>query len=507
MKLKKRNANYSNKTSFSQTFFRACKSRSLSVLMAFLFSTLLTLNVAIAGEAPSIRIDPGKNRDIDLGRAPQSILLANPDIASVERVGLTNKVRISPHARGSTALHVQYPDGRETTYPIQVGSNTDSEFGRAFPISQSSGLRVAREISKISGLESFVEDGHIVVTGRITSLEQFLALQRIVHSHPDSIKPTVDVPRDTELYVADALTNQLKLLGESSLRVLITNGSIALHGTPSSEAGRQRARTLLQNMFPGFVDAMESDSGDNALLQVNVRFLEVGKSERLKFGTQLSGGGTPFGAIASFPSLQEPHFQIAPIGALFSALNEHSGAREIATPTILTRSGEKASFLAGGEIPLVAGRNFGNEAKVAVDKIEFKPYGILFNAIPKLKPDGNVWLSIEAEFSHIDESVNYGGVPGFLSRKVSTQISLSPGSAAILSGLVKARDLKKVEKLPFIGSIPILGELFKSRNFQDENSELWIAVWAQTNPQQKKVEETDTPYKQFKEHTQGNILD
>ncbi len=485
--------------------------KQVSFTTALFFALTLfsagTQSRAQANEGPTIQLTPGKSREIDLGRAPQSILLANPDLATIERVGLTNKIRITPRGRGATAVHIQYPDGRETTFPVQIGNGENAANSKIFPMSQSAGLRIAREITRIAGLESFVEDGKVAAAGRITSLDSFLQLQRIVHANPSTVKPSLTIPPETELQVTAAINSQLKTLGEPMLRVFITNGSVALHGTPSSEGGRQRARDHVQNMFPGLVDAMADESGEDTVLQINVRFLEVGKSARTKLGSKLAGGDAPFSAIASLENPLAPTFQIAPIGAFFNAIKESNAAREIATPTLLTRSGERATFLAGGEIPLVAERKSASNSAVSVETIQFKPYGIIFNALPQIKADGNVWLQVDAEFSHIDNSVSYGGVPGFLSRKVNTQIVLKQGETAILSGLVKAGDLKKVDKLPIVGSIPIIGELFKSRTFQEENSELWIVVWTQGGQSKKRPEDVDALYRNAEKNTQGSVLD
>jgi Flp pilus assembly secretin CpaC len=312
---------------------------------------------AIAQAGPTLQFATGKSREIDLGRAPQSILLANPNMATVERVGFSNKIRITPKERGSTAIHVQYPDGRETTYSLVVGNGETAAADRAFPLSQSSGLRIAREISRIPGMEAFVEDGKVVTTGKLATAESFLQFQRIVHANPEAIRPQLGIPQESELQIAAAFNLQLQGLGEKNLQVVIANGAVSLHGTPSSESGRERAKSHIQKLFPGFTDATEPEAGDGTVLQMNVRFLEVGRSARTRMGSRLSGGDTPLNMGVTFNNLETPTFQIAPIALLLSALKETNAAREIATPTLLTRSGEKASFLAGGEIPVVAGRN------------------------------------------------------------------------------------------------------------------------------------------------------
>jgi pilus assembly protein CpaC len=72
---------------------------------------------------------------------------------------------------------------------------------------------------------------------------------------------------------------------------------------------------------------------------------------------------------------------------------------------------------------------------------------------------------------------------------------------------VKTKDLKKVEKLPIIGSIPIIGELFKSRSFQDENSELWVAVWVQSPSQGKSADSAEKTFHSFESQIKGSLLD
>jgi Flp pilus assembly secretin CpaC len=477
-----------------------------SVTRFFSFALALHSIPAFSSTTGQIQLDPGRTREISLGRAPRSLLVSDPNVLDVERVGLTNQVRLIPRGKGISTLTVDFPSGKQSHYTIQVGSGyagADAGGTKNLSLSQSAGIRIGRDIARIPGLESFVEEGKIVVTGQISSIESFHSLSRMVQSRSGMVIPSFTISQDIEARVADAVTKDLALLGEQHLRIVSRNGVVVLHGTPTSEEGRTRAIGLAKNVFPTLIDATSQDAGEGAMLQINVRFIEVGRSGRSKFGISLPGSNAAIGASITFPALDTAQLQIAPLAAFFSAVKENSNAREIATPVLLTRNGEKASFLAGGEVPIV----IENSGTSGAPQVQFKPYGIIFSATPRTQTDGTIWMSIDAEFSSIDESISYKGVPGFLSRKVNTQVALVSGNAAILTGLVTSRDAKQVEKFPILGSIPILGELFKSRSFKDEASELWIAIWTTQSPLTQLPEETLAPYQKAAPDVRGSILD
>jgi pilus assembly protein CpaC len=89
---------------------------------------------------------------------------------------------------------------------------------------------------------------------------------------------------------------------------------------------------------------------------------------------------------------------------------------------------------------------------------------------------GKVRTRVEAEVSSVDHSSGTSDVPGFLTRRVSTHFSTSPGETVMLSGLVKNEMAKDVSKVPLLGQIPVLGELFKSRSFRENQTELAIFI-------------------------------
>jgi pilus assembly protein CpaC len=131
-------------------------------------------------------------------------------------------------------------------------------------------------------------------------------------------------------------------------------------------------------------------------------------------------------------------------------------------------SGKKASFQAGGEIPIP---RTDSEGRVSVT---WKPYGIILEVAPAIHSEGHIQVQLRSEVSMVDHANAIEGVPGILTRKVETHLSLETGQTIVLSGLVHSDDAKNIQKVPLLGDIPIFGELFKSHSFKKRETELIV---------------------------------
>jgi pilus assembly protein CpaC len=177
--------------------------------------------------------------------------------------------------------------------------------------------------------------------------------------------------------------------------------------------------------------------------------------------------GAPFNATTSYNLSASSGFALG--------LQANNGyARLLAQPQLVCASGEKAEFLAGGEvpIPLITNNQF---------TVEYKPYGIILNLKPTADRNGNIQTEVEAEVSQVDNTVSVavGGsaaIPGFLTRKVKTNVTVHHGETIVLSGVFSHSEQKSVSKIPGLGNIPILGELFKNRGMDEDQRDLVIFV-------------------------------
>lgn len=158
------------------------------------------------------------------------------------------------------------------------------------------------------------------------------------------------------------------------------------------------------------------------------------------------------------------------IGSQINLLMSRGKAWVLAQPKLSAKSGSSASFLVGGEVPIVVPSVLGQT------QIEYKEYGIRLNINPTVNSSNQVNTSIMAEVSRIDPSVSVQGVPGFLTRRAETEINVVAGQTIVISGLLDREASKSVDKLPILGDIPILGKLFRSDAFRGNKTELVIFV-------------------------------
>lgn len=164
------------------------------------------------------------------------------------------------------------------------------------------------------------------------------------------------------------------------------------------------------------------------------------------------------------------------VGILLEALEQKGVVRTLAEPNLSALSGQEAKFLAGGEYPIPVSQDGG------VTTIEFKPFGIELNFIPRVVDKNLINLELKAAVSAIDptNSITTGGlsVNAFSRRETSTTVELGDGESFAIAGLVQDEFLDNSSQLPWIGDVPILGALFRSADYQREQTELVIIVSA-----------------------------
>lgn len=158
------------------------------------------------------------------------------------------------------------------------------------------------------------------------------------------------------------------------------------------------------------------------------------------------------------------------IASQINLLMSRGKAWVLAEPKLSAKSGSSATFLVGGEVPIVVPSVLGQT------QIEYKEYGIRLNINPTVNRANDVATSIMAEVSRIDPSVSVQGVPGFLTRRVETELNVAAGETIVISGLLDRKASKAADKLPILGDIPVLGRLFRSDAFRGNRTELVIFV-------------------------------
>src|SRR5215204_3126177 len=168
------------------------------------------------------------------------------------------------------------------------------------------------------------------------------------------------------------------------------------------------------------------------------------------------------------------------ISNMIRAMQTNGTLRALAEPNLIAMDGQTASFLAGGEfpIPIVQGGSNGNSSVT----IQFKEYGVRLNFKPTIIDEDHIRLELEPEVSTIDfaNGVRFEGfvVPALRTRRARTGIELRDGQSFALAGLLDNSESRSLSKVPVLGDIPILGNLFKSTQFQKQETELVFIVTA-----------------------------
>jgi len=227
-------------------------------------------------------------------------------------------------------------------------------------------------------------------------------------------------------------------------------------------------RTALQNLG---IDWATSINGPSAALTADVisnnQFRYAPDSQDPTF-TVGKGANAPL-SISSQPW----RLYLGLATTLTSRINlaiSNGDAGVLASPELATRSGGEAKFLAGGQVPLPVTSPTGQVS------VSFKDYGIKLNITPVVDDNNLIQAKLDTEVSAIDNSVVVQGIPGFTTRSTSSDINLKSGQTIVMSGLVNQSISNSINKFPWLGDIPVLGNLFKSKNFQSNRSDLVMFV-------------------------------
>jgi pilus assembly protein CpaC len=301
-----------------------------------------------------------------------------------------------------------------------------------------------------------------------------------------------------------------ELMPKETIAARVSNDAVVLSGVVSSAAAADRANRIALTYAPEKVVNMLA-VGASQQVMLEVRFSEMKRSAAKQIGINSAfrsdsgrvfggtgndavsttlltdGNGRPivditnildtFGIVGGNFSLGSLN-----ITGVLDALERKGIVSTLAEPNLIALSGDTASFLAGGEFPIPvaqdSGGSGGNNGRTIT--IEFKPFGVSLAFTPTVLEDGIINLVVAPEVSSIDPqaSINLNGllIPGLQTRRAKTTLELRDGQSFAIAGLLRKDFQDTVRQFPVLGSIPIIGALFRSTGFQKEETELVIIV-------------------------------
>jgi len=392
------------------------------------------------GASRELSLEAGQNRLLLLSEEISRVSVANPEVADL-KVVTPMQVLLTAKGVGNTDLTLWNRANQPLVISLQVARNLDllrKQLHELFP---------GQEV-KVSAAGELV-----VLSGQVSDVRMPERIAELARLHARQVANLVQVTGNQQV--------QLEVRFAEVTRTGVREIGVNLFH--KDEHGYRVGGITSPRTFPG------------DFLNTTTNPAIPGTGPRGLWGPGLP----PDVANPSFPRAFNLFLSQAgsfPFSAMLSLLEANNLAKVLAEPTLVTLSGQEARFLAGGELPIPLASAFGSV------QVEWKKFGILLRFTPTVIDESTIHLKLAAEVSDLDPtiSVTIGGttIPGLSSRQSETTVRLGDGQSFAIAGLLSEKIRSNVEKVPWLGSIPILGALFRSADYRREESELMVVVTA-----------------------------
>lgn len=441
---------------------------------------------------------------------------------SLERKGLG---ALSRYARICSALAatmlatlVLFPVGSQAEQRVAL-TNSLHTSSVTVTVGKSEDVRTDQGFVDIMVGDPSVADVNPLTDHSLSILGKKIGTTRVTVYGPD--KKPVGIFDVEVSYDVSRLSTEIARFTGGGIKVSSVNGRIMLSGTVSDAATLDKAVMIARQFAPDPINTVQVMQQQQVMLEV--RFIEAtrqasrelgvqwnmfGNGAVANIGDQLSASKLPVttpGSFTSQASVGGPNVSpssttissavaagvlsgSAPFGFLvgqlaggknaldvsLNALEQQGLARSLAEPNLVALSGDTASFLAGGQIPVP------EVGATGTPSFAYQPYGVGLSFTPTVLKDGLINLVIKPEVSEIDTSttVTVAGtsVPGLITRKASTTLELRDGQSFMLGGLLQNNSTNNADQLPWVGDVPVLGALFRSSQYLKNETDLVILV-------------------------------
>jgi len=282
------------------------------------------------------------------------------------------------------------------------------------------------------------------------------------------------------------------LPGENQIEVRSANGNVVLSGQASSPSNVETMVSLVRSYAPAdrIINLIQVGGGQQVMLEA--RIAEVRRNSLRSLGVGTSAAGA-FGSNADFELITSPNLEQLFGNFVFNnnsvgdalvmnleALERQGAARILAEPNIVALSGQEASFLVGGEFPVPIARGSASADGGGTITIQYREYGVGLRFLPTVLSNERINIQLNTEVSDLDNAAGVTvlgtSVPGLRTRRAGTTVELGDGNSFAIAGLLQSDMENVVSQFPGLGNIPILGALFRSTDFQREETELVIVI-------------------------------
>ncbi len=445
------------------------------VAMVSVFFVLAPAAVAHAQPAPAITVTVNKSMVFRLAERAKRVSVSQPAVADVIVVA-PSQLLINGKAVGATSLIVFNEQGDVSNFDLIVTPDVAALRGQ---------LRVVLPNEK---LDVSTSGTSIVLRGEVSNEVVYDKVLEITESYLPPKPPAAVAPPSTTTNVNVARGTQRQAIPTSGVG-FAGGGQLAFNEEGSLTdvdrwGDKRKMEGIIDLLVIKEIRQIELDVivaevalnklreiGFDALLNTNNVSSNTFNGSQSGFGSKLfqdlDAGKLIFGAATS------GIFTYATRGFALTTLYRMMQNKDIteilAQPRLVMKNGRSGGFLAGGEFPVVTSSSERFE-------VEFRPFGVRLDFVPTLTWSDRIDLRVFPEVSEIDQSVAVNGVPGLKVRRTVNRVEMKDGESLVIGGLLDRRILKDLTKFPILGDIPILGALFRSTRFRNQESELVFVI-------------------------------
>jgi len=358
------------------------------------------------------------------------------------------------------------------------------------------------DIKRVSVARPETADVTVVSPRQMVIIGKSAGTTTLVYWSQEEVAASVDVVVRVNL---DLVREDLrKIAPEQQFDVTAAGDTLILTGTVPDNVIQTRLVEAAKPHAKGVVNLLKVDKLEQVLLQIRVSEVDRTVAKELGFNFLFEGNtargmvNPPNNFIPPFGDLRAQ--QIGDVGPNYSfsdamnlfvakpgsfpdfavflrALHDKGGLKILAEPNLVVANGEEGNFLVGGEFPVVFNTTAGGTSSFSVT---YKEFGVKLSFKPKISPNGEILLHLVQEVSELDyaNAVVLSGfrIPALRSRRAESGLQLGDGQTFVLAGLIDNKVSKEVSKIPLLGDIPILGTLFRSTRYKNDETELMVMV-------------------------------
>jgi pilus assembly protein CpaC len=423
---------------------------------------------ARGADAGKVELLAGESKSVQTDYLLGNVMVANPKVADLRRAS-DREVVIIGTGPGSTDVTLWDQQGaKRQEIRVMVGARDLKLYAD----------QVRSLIGEIDGVAVRVVGSQLYVDGEVLREDDVARIEKVVAASPQVVNLVKLNPRAKEI-MAQKIQQDIGTRGVSA-RVIRDN--IVLEGIVYNKAAAERAEKIARAYSSQVVSTIEvrelvtpPPPPNTRTVQVKATFMEVSRSVIDSFGIQWAPGiAVDATGSGTFQTGAKTNWAGSVVGTLsslfpkFRAAAEKGQARIIEEPTVVTRSGEKGTFFSGGEVAFPVVQADGGITN------EWKQFGVSLNVEPTLVDDTSVDLKIEVEVSSLGKLS--GSAPSLTKSTVKTTQIVKGGDSVVLGGLISATDRKTFNKVPDGASSGSLWQLFRSKDFQEDKTELVVFV-------------------------------